>query len=266
MVRCVDRPQTSRRSSRGLLCRVGRVVGETAICIVDDAGGIVREARVASEPEALVAFFAGCGMTMERVGLEACSLTAWLHGGLTEAGLPAICIEARQAKAAMGAMPNKADRNDARGLAQIMRTGWYRAVHVKSPACRSWRALLTARRMVLNKRRDVENGLRALLREVGAEGRHTEPQGLSGACARADGRRPGAGKPGRIAPVRGRGDDQGSGEAHQAGARRGEDGTDVPAADDSARASARSLRWRFARRSISQTASGSRATWARISV
>ena len=140
---------------------------ETTICIVDDAGMIVREARAASEPEALVAFFEACGMTMERVGLEACSLTAWLHAGLTEAGIPAICIEARQAKAAMGAMPNKTDRNDARGIAQIMRTGWYRAVHVKSPSCRAWRALLTARRMVLNKRRDVENGIRALLREVG---------------------------------------------------------------------------------------------------
>lgn len=139
---------------------------ETAICIVDDAGCIVREVCAASEPEALVAFFEACGMKMERIGLEACSLTAWLHAGLTEAGLPAICIEARQAKAAMGA-PNKTDRNDARGIAQIMRTGWYRAVHVKSPPCRSWRALLTARRMVLNKRRDVENGIRALLREVG---------------------------------------------------------------------------------------------------
>ena len=67
----------------------------------------------------------------------------------------------------MSAMPNKTDRNDARGIAQIMRTGWYRTVHVKSASCRSWRALLTARRMVLNKRRDIENGLRALLREVG---------------------------------------------------------------------------------------------------
>ena len=140
---------------------------ETAICIVDEAGRIVREARVASEPDALVAFFDELGMTMERVGLETCSLTAWLHHGLSEAGIPAVCIEARQAKAAMGAMPNKTDRNDARGIAQIMRTGWYRAVHVKSPSCRSWRALLTARRMVLNKRRDVENGVRALLREAG---------------------------------------------------------------------------------------------------
>jgi transposase len=140
---------------------------ETAICIVDEGGRIVREARVVSEPEALVAFFGACGLAMHRIGLEACSLTAWLHAGLTKAGLPAICIEARQAKAAMGAMPNKTDRNDARGIAQIMRTGWYRAVHVKSASCRSWRALLTARRLMLNKRRDVENGVRALLREAG---------------------------------------------------------------------------------------------------
>ena len=79
---------------------------ETAICIVDDAGQIVREARAASEPDAIVAFFGASGMAMERVGLEACSLTAWLHHELTEAGIAAICIEARQAKAAMGAMRN----------------------------------------------------------------------------------------------------------------------------------------------------------------
>ena len=65
---------------------------ETAICIVDDAGRIVHEARLASEPEALVAFFGACAVAMERVWLEACLLTAWLHEGLTEAGLPAICI------------------------------------------------------------------------------------------------------------------------------------------------------------------------------
>jgi transposase len=80
---------------------------------------------------------------MKRVGLEACSLPAWLHQALTEAGIAVICIDTRQAKAAMGAMP-KTDRNDARGIAQIMRTGWYRAVHMKNPCCRSWRALLAA--------------------------------------------------------------------------------------------------------------------------
>lgn len=67
-------------------------LGETAICIVDGTGKIVREARAASGSEALAAFFGACGMVMERIGLEACSLAAWLHGGLTEAGLPAICI------------------------------------------------------------------------------------------------------------------------------------------------------------------------------
>lgn len=130
---------------------------DTAICIVDGAGPIVRKERVANEPNALIAFFETCGLALERVGLEACSLTAWLTQGQREARIPAICIETRQAKAAMEAMPNKTDRNDARGIAQIMRTGWHRAVQVKSPSCRSWRALLTARRMVLNKRRDITN-------------------------------------------------------------------------------------------------------------
>ena len=97
---------------------------ETAICVVDEEGRIVKEARVASEPEALVAFFRGLGLAVERIGLEACSLSAWLYEGLAAARLPAVCIETRRAKAAMGAMPNKTDRNDARGIAQIMRTGW----------------------------------------------------------------------------------------------------------------------------------------------
>jgi transposase len=140
---------------------------ETAVCVIDEAGAMVREARVPSEPEALVTFFRGLGLVLERIGLEACSLAAWLHEGLAAAGLPVVCVETRRAKAAMGAMPNKTDRNDARGIAQIVRTGWYRAVHVKSPTCRSWRALLVARRLVLNTMRDVENGLRALLREAG---------------------------------------------------------------------------------------------------
>ena len=113
---------------------------EIAICVVDGEGRIVREARVASEPEALVAFFRGLGLAVERIGLEACSLAAWLHEGLVAAGLPVVCIETRRAKAAMGAMPNKTDRNDARGLAQIVRTGWYRAVHVTPRGSASWSA------------------------------------------------------------------------------------------------------------------------------
>ncbi|TAN58798.1 MAG: IS110 family transposase [Rhodospirillales bacterium] len=140
---------------------------ETAVCVVDEKGQVVKEARVASEPDALIQFFRKLGLAMDRIGLEACSLTAWLHDGMTGAGLPAVCMETRQAKAAMGSMPVKTDRNDARGLAQIVRTGWFRQVHVKSAGCRSWRTLLVGRRMVLNKLRDLENGVRAALRESG---------------------------------------------------------------------------------------------------
>lgn len=140
---------------------------ETAICIVDAEGRIVREARAASEPDALVSTLEALELPLERIGLEACSLTAWLHDGLRAADLPAICIETRQANAAMKTMPNKTDRNDARALAQIMRTGWFRQVHVKSQPSRLRRSLLVARRTLLNEMRSIENVVRAVLREAG---------------------------------------------------------------------------------------------------
>ena len=142
---------------------------ETAICIVDESGRIVKEARAQSEPEALNEALRKVDLPLERIGLEACSLAAWLHDGLRAEGLAAICIETRQANAAMKTMPNKTDRNDARALAQIMRTGWYRQVHVKSRHCRLWRSLLVARRMVLNEMRTIENVVRAMLREAGVK-------------------------------------------------------------------------------------------------
>jgi transposase len=93
---------------------------ETAICVVDETGRIIKETRAVSEPQTLIAALTALGLPLERVGLEACSLTAWLHDDLRAAGLPAICIETRQANAAMKTMPNKTDRNDARALAQII--------------------------------------------------------------------------------------------------------------------------------------------------
>ncbi len=140
---------------------------ETAICAVDEAGRIVKEARAASEPEALIEALRKVDLPLERIGLEACSLTAWLHDGMCADGLRAICIETRQANAVMKTMPNKTDRNDARALVQIMRTGWYRQVHVKSRQCRLWRSLLVARRTVQNEMRTIENVVRAILREAG---------------------------------------------------------------------------------------------------
>jgi transposase len=140
---------------------------KTAICVVDETGRLVKETRAASEPQAMIAALSGIGLSLERIGLEACSLAAWLHDDLRDAGLPAICIETRQANAAMKTMPNKTDRNDARALAQIMRTGWYRQVHVKTRQSRLWRSLLVARRTVLNEIRSIENVVRAILREGG---------------------------------------------------------------------------------------------------
>jgi transposase len=140
---------------------------ETAICVVDEAGRIIKETRAESAAAALITALTALGLPLERIGLEACSLTAWLHDDLRAAGLPAICIETRFANAAMKTMPNKTDRNDARALAQIIRTGWYRQVHVKSRQSRLWRSLLVARRTLLNEMRAVENVVRAILREGG---------------------------------------------------------------------------------------------------
>jgi transposase len=106
---------------------------ETSICIVDGEGVIVAERKVASEPRAIAKALRATDLAFERVGLEAGPLSPWLHGGLHAEGFAAICIETRRMKAALRAMRNKTDRNDARGIAQVMRTGWFRFVHVKSP-------------------------------------------------------------------------------------------------------------------------------------
>ena len=104
----------------------------SSVCVVDAQGKIVREVKVASEPEALVAFFASLGFAVKRVGLEAGPLSQWLHAGLKRAGLEAVLLETRHVKAALSAVTVKTDRKDARGLAQLIRMGWFRPVHAKS--------------------------------------------------------------------------------------------------------------------------------------
>jgi transposase len=139
----------------------------SSVCVVDAAGQIVREAKVRSEREALAAFFTESGLAFARIGLEAGPLSQWLHAGLVEAGLPAILIETRHVKAALKAMTVKTDRNDARGMAQLMRMGWFRPVHAKAPMVQEIRALLTARKLLVAKLRDVESSLRGILRGFG---------------------------------------------------------------------------------------------------
>src|SRR5262247_3177669 len=142
-------------------------VKETSVCIVDDAGKIVREARVASEPEALLQVLANTRYRFKRVGLEAGPLSQWLYSVFAEAGLPVICVETRHMRAMLKAQINKTDRNDARGIAQMMRVGLYRPVHVKTLRSQKLRMLLTHRKLLQSKAIAIENDLRATLRNFG---------------------------------------------------------------------------------------------------
>jgi transposase len=139
----------------------------SSVCVVDATGRIVREAKVSSEPEALAKFFGELGFALVRIGLEAGPLSQWLHRGLVAAGLPAILIETRHVKAALSAMRVKTDRNDARGMAQLMRMGWFQPVHAKAPLAQEVRALLTARKQLQAKLQDIESSIRGILRGFG---------------------------------------------------------------------------------------------------
>src|SRR4051794_2247532 len=140
---------------------------QSSVCVVDAAGRIIREAKVASEPEAPVRFFRELGVPLARVGLEAGPLSQRLHAGLTGAGLEAVPLETRHVKAALSAMIVKTDREDTRGIAQLLRMGWYRPGHRKSPGAQEARAPLARRQLLEAKLRDVELSVRGLLRGFG---------------------------------------------------------------------------------------------------
>jgi transposase len=139
----------------------------SSVCVVDATGKVVREAKVASEPEALVGFFGQLGLTVVRIGLEAGPLSQWLHAGLAKAGFETVLLETRHVKAALSAMVVKTDRKDARGIAQLLRMGWFRPVHRKSPPAQEVRALLVGRKLLQGKLLDVELSIRGILRGFG---------------------------------------------------------------------------------------------------
>jgi transposase len=142
-------------------------VKDTSVCIVDEAGRIVREVKVASEPDTLLAVLTNSSYRFKRIGLEAGPLSQWLFSALGEAGLPVICVETRHMRAVLKAQINKTDRNDARGIAQMMRVGLYRPVHVKTLRSQKLRMLLTHRKLLQSKAIAIENDLRATLRNFG---------------------------------------------------------------------------------------------------
>jgi transposase len=140
---------------------------QSSVCVVDAGGKIVRESKVASEPAALIGYFASLGLAVVRIGLEAGPLSQWLYAAMKQAGLAVELLETRHVHDAFKAMPVKSDRNDARGIAQLMRLGWFRPVHCKSIAAQELRAVLTARKLLQSKLRDIENSLRGILRGFG---------------------------------------------------------------------------------------------------
>src|SRR6202046_5153795 len=139
-------------------------VKETSVCIVDDSGKIVREAKVASEPEALLSVLKNPAYRFKRIGLEAGPLSQWLFSALAEAEVAVVCVDTRHMQAVLKAQINKTDRNDARGIAQMMRVGLYRPVHVKTLRSQKLRMLLTHRKLLQSKAIAIENDLRGTLR------------------------------------------------------------------------------------------------------
>jgi transposase len=148
----------------------------SSLCVVDQAGKIVREAVVASEPEVLIGWFRGLGFELSRIGLEAGPLSQWVYAAMKKAELAVEFLETRHVKAAAASSPVKTDRNDARMIANLMRFGWFRSVHCKSLGAQETRALLGARKLVQSKLYDVEMSLRGVLRGFGLKVGRTTPR------------------------------------------------------------------------------------------
>jgi transposase len=139
----------------------------THVCVVDEAGHQLWIGKCLSTPDAIAKMVRERAPLAERVGLETGPLCVWHYHGLKALGVPVFCIDARHAKAALAMQLNKTDENDAAGLAQIMRTGWFREVHVKSFDAQLQRSMLQSRLQLVNMRRDASNQVRGALKVFG---------------------------------------------------------------------------------------------------
>lgn len=140
---------------------------QTAVCIVDQTGKVIREGTVDTDPDAIAAFIAKHARDVARIGLETGATSTWLWTELKKRELPVICIDARHAKAALKMQINKNDRNDAIGIARIMQCGWYKEVRVKDLDSHAIKALLVSRALLVKMKRDLENQIRGLLKNLG---------------------------------------------------------------------------------------------------
>ena len=140
----------------------------THICVLDAKGRKLDEGVTATEPKAIAAFLRGRGRRYLKIGMEAWSLSSWLAVGLEKAKLPVVVIEAQHAHGALStARRNKTDRNDARGIAELMRRGAYKSVHVKTRDSQDAKAGLSVRKLLVSKIRDIENGIQGMLLTYG---------------------------------------------------------------------------------------------------
>ena len=140
---------------------------QTAVCVVGQDGGMIAEAKIVTCPDAIAEWLAQWSGQLGRVGMETGPLAVWLWNALAARGMPIHCLDARHANGVLKMMPNKTDRHDARGLAQINRTGWFKAVQIKSHDAYVNQSLLTARDALMGMRVRLENEIRGLLKTFG---------------------------------------------------------------------------------------------------
>lgn len=152
---------------------------KTAICVLERSGELVWQGKVDSDPGSLIERLRPWQREIDLVGLEACPLSEWLHRELVAAGFEAVCIETRHAQRFLSTRPVKTDRNDARGIAEMMRIGHYRPVHVKSPDAQLTRTILQARRQIVASLLQVQGTIRGLLKTYGLKMGRTQRQQFS---------------------------------------------------------------------------------------
>jgi len=140
---------------------------ETSVCVIDDYGRVVYAGKAKSEPGALTTLLRKRAPKAERIGFETGAMASWLWHELRRVDLPVVCVDARHAHAVLSVRMNKSDENDARGLAELVRVGWYREVKVKSEESQKIRAMLVARSRLVSIRRDIENQVRSMIKEYG---------------------------------------------------------------------------------------------------
>lgn len=140
---------------------------DISVCIIDSKGEVVFEGKTAAEPATLVELIRSKAPHVKRVGLETGATSPWLFHALAAAGLPVVCMDARHAHAALSMRPTKSDRSDARGLADMLRMGWYREVHAKSVTSHEHRTILGARHQLVTMRSELDAQIRGILKTFG---------------------------------------------------------------------------------------------------